>query len=57
MVSLGGDHFISYPLLRAHAAKHGPLSLVHFDAHRDVEPDAAAASIMEPCSTMPFAMA
>ena len=40
IVSLGGDHFISYPLLRAHAAKHGPLSLVHFDAHRDVEPDA-----------------
>jgi agmatinase len=40
MVSLGGDHFISYPLLKAHAAKHGPLSLVHFDAHRDVEPDA-----------------
>jgi agmatinase len=40
MVSLGGDHFISYPLLRAHVAKHGPLSLVHFDAHRDVEPDA-----------------
>ena len=39
MVSLGGDHFISYPLLRAHAGKHGPLSLVHFDAHRDVEPD------------------
>jgi agmatinase len=39
MVSLGGDHFISYPLLKAHAAKHGPLSLVHFDAHRDVEPD------------------
>lgn len=39
MVSLGGDHFISYPLLRAHAAKYGPLSLLHFDAHRDVEPD------------------
>ncbi|HEY7749095.1 MAG TPA: agmatinase [Aestuariivirgaceae bacterium] len=39
MVSLGGDHFISYPLLRAHAKKHGQLSLVHFDAHRDVEPD------------------
>jgi agmatinase len=39
MVSLGGDHYISYPLLKAHAKKHGPLSLVHFDAHRDVEPD------------------
>lgn len=39
MIALGGDHFISYPLLKAHARKHGPLSLVHFDAHRDVEPD------------------
>jgi agmatinase len=39
MVSLGGDHFISYPLLKAHAEKYGPLSLLHFDAHRDVEPD------------------
>ncbi|MBI2719660.1 MAG: agmatinase [Rhizobiales bacterium] len=39
MVSLGGDHYITYPLLRAHARKHGPLSLIHFDAHRDVEPD------------------
>ena len=39
MISLGGDHYVTYPLLKAHAAKHGPLSLVHFDAHRDVEPD------------------
>jgi agmatinase len=39
MVTLGGDHFISYPLLKAHAKKHGPLALVHFDAHRDMEPD------------------
>jgi agmatinase len=36
---LGGDHFTTYPALRAHAAKHGPLALVQFDAHRDVEPD------------------
>lgn len=39
MVSLGGDHFVTYPLLKAHANKHGPLSLIHFDAHRDVERD------------------
>ncbi len=32
---LGGDHFVTYPVLRAHAAHHGPLSLVHFDAHSD----------------------
>ncbi|HLF21625.1 MAG TPA: agmatinase [Aestuariivirga sp.] len=39
MISLGGDHYITYPLLKAHAKKHGPLALVHFDAHRDIEPD------------------
>lgn len=39
MISLGGDHYISYPLLKAHAKQHGPLALVHFDAHRDMEPD------------------
>ena len=39
MIALGGDHYITYPLLKAHAKRHGPLSLVHFDAHRDVEPD------------------
>ena len=35
MVSLGGDHFVTYPLLRAHADEHGPLALIHFDAHSD----------------------
>jgi len=34
---LGGDHFTTYPVLKAHAARHGPLALVHFDAHRDFE--------------------
>jgi len=35
LLSIGGDHFVSYPLLRAHAEKHGQLSLIHFDAHSD----------------------
>jgi len=35
VVSIGGDHSISLPLLRAHAAKYGPLAVVHFDAHPD----------------------
>jgi len=39
MLTLGGDHFISYPLLKAHAKKHGTLSLIHFDAHSDTWPD------------------
>src|SRR5690606_5839998 len=40
LLSLGGDHFVSYPLLKAHARHHGaPLSLLHFDAHSDTWPD------------------
>ncbi len=39
MLTLGGDHFMTYPLLRAHAAKHGPLALIHFDAHTDTWKD------------------
>ncbi|MDO8909877.1 MAG: agmatinase [Pseudohongiella sp.] len=35
---LGGDHFISYPSLRAHFKKHGKISLIHFDAHTDTWP-------------------
>ena len=38
LLSLGGDHFISLPLLREHAAKYGVISLIHFDAHADTEP-------------------
>jgi agmatinase len=32
---MGGDHFVTYPVLKAYAAVHGPISLVHFDAHSD----------------------
>jgi agmatinase len=39
MLTLGGDHFITLPLLRAHAEKYGPLSLVQFDAHQDTWAD------------------
>ncbi|WP_298590624.1 agmatinase [uncultured Kocuria sp.] len=35
VVSLGGDHTIALPALRAASAHHGPLALVHFDAHLD----------------------
>ncbi|MEQ6248200.1 agmatinase [Sulfitobacter sp. HNIBRBA3233] len=34
-VALGGDHYISFPILRAYAEKFGPMSLLHFDAHSD----------------------
>ncbi len=35
LITLGGDHSISLPLLRRHAAVHGPLAVLHFDAHPD----------------------
>ncbi len=35
LVTLGGDHTISLPLLRAAAERHGPVALLHFDAHLD----------------------
>jgi agmatinase len=40
LLSLGGDHYVTYPLLHAHAEKFGrPLSLIHFDAHSDTWAD------------------
>jgi len=39
LVSLGGDHSVTWSLLKAHAAKYGQLALVQFDAHQDTWPD------------------
>lgn len=40
VLMLGGDHFCTYPALKATAARHnGPLSLIQFDAHSDTWPD------------------
>lgn len=36
---LGGDHAVSFPIVEAIAAKHGPLSILHFDAHPDLYDD------------------
>ncbi|MEM9551520.1 MAG: agmatinase [Pseudomonadota bacterium] len=38
-VTLGGDHYISFPILKAFAEIHGPMSLVQFDAHTDTWAD------------------
>ncbi|MCH7743855.1 MAG: agmatinase [Proteobacteria bacterium] len=35
-ISLGGDHTITLPILRAIAKKHGTVALIHVDAHADV---------------------
>lgn len=39
MLTLGGDHFVAYPLIKAHAKVHGPVALVQFDAHCDTWED------------------
>ena len=36
---LGGDHAVSYPVVAALAARHGPLNILHFDAHPDLYDD------------------
>lgn len=38
-VTLGGDHFITLPILRAYAEKYGPMSVIQFDAHSDLWAD------------------
>lgn len=35
-VTMGGDHTVALPVLRAMAAEHGPVGLVHVDAHTDI---------------------
>ena len=35
-ISLGGDHSITLAELRSIAKKHGPVSLIHFDSHADI---------------------
>ena len=36
VISLGGDHSITYPLIRAYAKKHEALNIFHMDAHPDL---------------------
>lgn len=38
-LTMGGDHTIALPILRAVAATHGPVALVHVDAHADINDD------------------
>lgn len=39
VISLGGDHSITYPILRAYAKRYPDLSLLHVDAHSDLYDD------------------
>lgn len=36
LISLGGDHSVTWPLLRAHARREPRLTILHFDAHPDI---------------------
>lgn len=36
---LGGDHAVTYPIVAALSARHGPLNILHFDAHPDLYAD------------------
>jgi len=38
-LALGGDHFVTYPILQALHERYGPISLIHFDAHSDTWED------------------
>ncbi len=40
-LALGGDHAVSFPLVAAVAAQHGPLHILHIDAHPDLYHDFA----------------
>ncbi len=35
-LTLGGDHTLTWPILRAIKARHGPVALIHVDAHADI---------------------
>ncbi len=35
-LTLGGDHTLTWPILRSIAKKHGPVALIHIDAHADI---------------------
>jgi agmatinase len=38
-LSIGGDHAVTYPILKAVAAAHGPVNVLHIDAHPDLHED------------------
>jgi arginase len=52
VLSLGGDHSISYPLLRAHARHYPDLTILHLDAHPDLYDELDGSRLSHAC---PFA--
>ncbi len=52
VLALGGDHSISFPLVRAHAAAHAGLTILHLDAHPDLYDELDGSRLSHGC---PFA--
>ena len=52
VLSLGGDHSITYPIVRAYSKRYSGLSIVHFDAHPDLYPEFGGNRLSHAC---PFA--
>ncbi|MGY6549163.1 MAG: agmatinase [Roseinatronobacter sp.] len=48
-LTLGGDHTLTWPVLRAIAARHGPVALIHVDAHADVNPQMFGETVAHGC--------
>ncbi len=54
VLSLGGDHAVTYPVLRAHARAHPGLTVLHIDAHPDLYDEFEGSRLSHAC---PFARA
>ncbi|TNF16397.1 MAG: agmatinase [Rhodobacteraceae bacterium] len=48
-LTLGGDHTLTWPILRAIAEKHGPVALIHVDAHSDTNEDMFGETVAHGC--------
>lgn len=48
-LTLGGDHTLTWPILRAMAETHGPVALVHVDAHADINEDMFGSKVAHGC--------
>jgi arginase len=51
-VALGGDHSVTYPVLKAFARRHPDLTIIHFDAHPDLYDEFDGSRVSHAC---PFA--
>lgn len=51
-ISLGGDHSVTYPILKAFARRYPALTIVHFDAHPDLYDEFEGSQVSHAC---PFA--